>query len=108
MQANKQAVPYLRKQTRESFRTIGDVVKQEQARRLGPVSFKSAAGYRTRVLQRGVVVAQSLRKTTGKRPDYGAFQMRLLLRTVRDNEAEIMRRTEAALDDVSRHWERVP
>jgi hypothetical protein len=98
----------IRKQSREAFRKVGTVVKDDTAQRVAPVSSKSAAGYRTRVLQRGVVVAQSLRKTTGKRPDYGAWQMRQLLRAVAANEDNTVRALERAMDDVARIWETQP
>jgi hypothetical protein len=103
-----QAPNNIRKQNREALRPVGDIVKEDTARRVSPVSSKSAAGYRTRVQQRGVVVVQSLRKTTGKRPDYGAWQMRQLLRSVKVNEADTLRALEKAMDDVARIWETQP
>jgi|SRR5882724_9846858 len=58
---------------------VGDVVRDEARRRFETVSTKTAAGFETRVRVGSsalVVVAQSLRKTTGTRPDFGARQMR--------------------------------
>ena len=70
------------------------------------IGLNLAAGYKVRVRQSGVAVQQSLRKTTGKRPDYGALQMRRALLPALDaNEAETMQKVEAALDDVIRIWE---
>lgn len=63
----------------KDMRQVGDVVRDEARRRFEHVSAKTAAGFDTRVrLGSGalVVVGQSLRKTSGKRPDYGARQMR--------------------------------
>jgi hypothetical protein len=58
-----------RKEVRAAFREVGDIVRVDAARRLDGLSPKAAAGLRTRVRQRGVSVEQSLRRTTGKRPN---------------------------------------
>lgn len=57
---------------------VGDVVRDDARRRFEHIDTKTAGGFETRVRLGGgalVVVGQSLRKTTGKRPDYGARQM---------------------------------
>ena len=48
----------------------------------------SASGFRTRVRQRGVSVEQSKKKHGGKRPDYGALQMRRALLPALDTKQE--------------------
>jgi hypothetical protein len=97
----------LRKQMRDTFRAVGEPVRSEAAIRFSTIDARSAAGYRTRVRQRGVIVEQSLRKTTGKHPEYGALQMRrALLPALAANEPETMRRMEHAVDEVCDLWER--
>jgi hypothetical protein len=68
---------------------------------------RSAAGYRVVVRQRGVAVQQSLRKTTGLRPDYGDLQMRkALLPALRREAAETERQMELAIDRIADHFDR--
>ncbi len=82
MRAFKQVESGILPELRADLGKVGDVVRDEARRRFESVSSKTAAGFETRVRVGSsalVVVAQSLRKTTGSRPDYGATQMRLAL-----------------------------
>jgi hypothetical protein len=91
---------------RETFRQVGDVVRQEAAGRFASTDIRSAAGYRTRVRQRGIVVEQSLGRTTGTRPDFGALQMRrALLPALMSNADTLDRGMERALDRVADHFD---
>ena len=103
------AEPKTRKEVRESLRKVGDVVRQDAVRRFSPISTRSAAGYRTRVRQRGVAVQQSLKKTTGKHPEYGSLQMRkALLPALQRNADEVEREFERAIDRIADDFERRP
>jgi hypothetical protein len=94
---------------RGSFREVGDIVRLDASAMLAPVSSRSAAGYRTRVRQRGVVVEQSLRKTTGQHPEWGAYQMRhALLPSMTRNEERVIGAMDHAIDQVCDHFERGP
>ena len=67
----------------------------------------SAAGYRVRVRQRGVEVEQSLRKTTGKHPEYGSAQMRHgLIPAAKAKEPEFVAGVEAAISVICDRFER--
>lgn len=91
----------LSRETRAVFREVGEEVRIEAASRFERYSPKSAAGFRVRVRQHGVDVEQSLRRSTGTRPDFGALNMtRGLLPALEDREASIERRTEEAIDNV--------
>ena len=106
VKASRELPANSRRELRKAFRESGELVRSDAAARFSPIDARSAAGYKVRVRQSGVAVQQSLRKTTGKRPDYGALQMRRALLPALDaNEAETMQRIEAALDDVIRIWE---
>ena len=106
IKASRELPANSRRELRKAFRESGELVRSDAAARFTPIDARSAAGYTVRVRQSGVAVQQSLRKTTGKRPDYGALQMRRALLPALDaNEAETMQRIEAALDDVIRIWE---
>lgn len=95
-----------KKQVRGTFRKVGDIVKVEAAARFASYDARSAAGYRTVVRQRGVSVEQSLRKTTGKRPDFGALQMtKALIPALDDKADEVEHAMEAAIDKVADHFE---
>ena len=91
-----------KREVRKTFREVGEIVRAEAERRMDDISVQSAHGYRVRVRQRGVAVEQSLRKTTGKRPDYGALQMRhALLPALEAKEGETVRAFEHAIDVVA-------
>jgi hypothetical protein len=99
--ANKESRRYIR----ETLKEVGFAVQRDAVRRMSPISSKSAAGYKVSVRQRGVEVRQSLRKTTGRHPEFGALQMvRVLLPALADNEVRTEREMELALDRVSAHF----
>ena len=88
LKACAQGEPSTRKFVREAFRDVGEVVRADAAARFQSIDSKTAAGYRVRVRQRGVAVAQSLKKVDGKHGQYGGLQMAKALRpAVRENEA---------------------
>lgn len=106
LRASDRAGKDTKKETRETFRKVGDLVRIEGQRLFTQYNPRSAAGYRTRVRVRGVIVEQSLRKTTGDRPDYGALQMRVGLIPALENEADAVEREfELALDRVADHFD---
>jgi hypothetical protein len=101
MQALAKTDKASRKAVRDELRAAAEHVRVEAGARMFATSAKSAAGYRTRVRQRGVAVEQSLRKTTGQHPNYGALQMRRALVPALDaNEQRTVHEMEQALDRV--------
>lgn len=74
----------LEKALREGLREGGQRVQGEVTARFRKHSQKTARGFRTYVRTRGVSVEQSLRKTTGKRSDWGGVQMAVGLLPARD------------------------
>lgn len=96
-----------KKEVRAALREVGNLVKVEGAKRFENVDARSAAGFRTVVRQRGVSVEQSLRKTTGLRPDFGALQMRkALLPALAFEDINVERQMEHAIDRVADHFDR--
>lgn len=94
-----------KRKIRATFRAVGDTVRNDATARFAPVDARSAAGYRTRVRQRGIVVEQSLRKTTGQHPEWGSYQMRhALLPALMSNQDEMNDKLEQALDAVAAHF----
>lgn len=85
-----------KKFVRGTYREVGNIVKVEGARRVLVEGQKNdertAAGFRTYVRARGVSVEQSLRKTTGKHPEYGAWQMRHGLVPALEAKADVVER----------------
>jgi hypothetical protein len=101
MQALARTDKASRKAVRDELRQAGEHVRVEAGGRFVATDSKSAAGYKTRVRQRGVAVEQSLRKTTGLHPEFGALQMRrALVPALEGNEQRTVREMEAALDRV--------
>lgn len=95
-----------RTETRAAFRESGDVLRVEWANRLRVISAKSAAGLRTRVRTRGISVEQTIGKTTGLRPDFGALQKRRGVASLEAKRREIEHSFEKALDRIADHFDR--
>jgi hypothetical protein len=105
IRALKTLEPDERRQVRAAFREVGESVRVKAAELFQKYSSVSAAGYKVRVRQRGIAVEQSIRKTTGTRPDYGALQMRQALLPARaDTYAHTQAEFEKALDKVVEHF----
>lgn len=91
-----------KKKVRDRLKEAGDVVREEASRLFSPVSAKTAGGYKVRARVSGVHVEQSLRKTTGMRPDFGALQMRrALVPALINKEDDVYREMEKAADDLA-------
>lgn len=75
----------------------------DKLRALQPASTRSADGIIVRVRNAGLVtVEQKERKTTGRRPDWGATQMtHALLPAAEEKGAEAVRSVEDAIDEVA-------
>lgn len=93
-----------RREVRATLREAGDVVKEDWQARMRSIDERSAAGLRTVVRVRGVSVEQSLRKTTGKHPEYGALQMRRGIHAVDAKRDQAERAMERAIDKVADHF----
>lgn len=105
IRATDRAGKDLRRETRATFRKVGDIVRQEvreELRDLTPRSPRTEQGYRTIVRTRGVSVEQTKRKTTGLRPDWAVTQVREALDPATENkEREVVEAFEDALDRVA-------
>lgn len=107
LRAAKDAGTATNVEVREALRKTGEIVRADAAPRLAKYSTRSAAGLKVRVRQRGVGVEQSLRKTTGERPDYGSLQMRkALLPAVAKTEPQWEAEFDKALDHIIEVFER--
>lgn len=95
-----------KREVRAAFRLVGRSVLTDWSRRLAPIDTRSALGLKTRVRARGVSVEQSIRRTTGLHPEYGALQMRLGLRAATSKQHETERAMEDAIDHVADHFDR--
>lgn len=91
-----------RKVVRDRLREVGGVVRVDAANRLQEYDDRSARGLKVRVRAAGIFVEQSLRRTTGLRPDYGALQMtRALIPAVEATEPQMVREMEKAADELA-------
>ena len=107
MRAFQRADREQRLELRHALRDVGAIVQRDAVSRFSPVDARSAAGFKVRVRQKGVAVEQSLRKTTGRRPDYGSLQMRrALLPALASKQGEVEQELEHALDKVADHFNR--
>ncbi len=108
VRASKFLIPTEQKETRAALARAGEIIQADAAQRFDKYSTRSAAGFRTRVRVRGVEVEQSLRKTTGLHPEWGALQMRRgLLPALYDKQDEVEAELEKALDEVTAIFNRV-
>lgn len=97
------ALPAAQQKTlKVAYRKAGQAIADDGSRRiqaLDPPSDKTAAGYRVYVRLRGLEVDQTLRKTTGLRPDWGKTQMRYgLVPALEDNRDQVIADVEVAMD----------
>lgn len=91
---------------RSMLRTVGEILRVDAQQRFSRIDARSAAGFRVSVRQQGVFVQQSLRKTTGTRPDYGSLQMRVgLLAALTHRETDVEHAFEHALDGIADHFD---
>src|SRR4051812_8576576 len=87
---------------RTTLRQAVDPVRMDAAARVADKNARTATGYKGRIRQRGVAVEQSLRKTTGLHPEWGAWQMRhALVPALEDNEEKTNQLMEQSLDMVA-------
>jgi hypothetical protein len=106
LRATDRASRESKRYVRETFREVGDDVRKDSATRLTKYSPRSAARIRTVVRRRGISVEQTLRRTTGLRPDFGALQMRrALVPALDDNAPALERKLEHAMDRVADHFD---
>ena len=91
-----------KRMVRKELRQAAEGVRAEAQLRFSAIDTRTAAGYRVAVRQKGIAVVQSLRKTTGRRPDYGTLQMRRALLPARDSAAaNLQHEIEAAFDRIA-------
>jgi len=84
------------------FKRVGEIVREDAASRFSAYDARSAAGFRTKTLTKGVKVEQSRRKTTGKRGDYGALMMRRgLLPALDDKQDAVIDEMTKALEEIA-------
>lgn len=88
---------------RDRLRKVGEAVRASGERRFSRYDSDSASGYGVSVRRTGMIsVEQRKRKTTGKRPDYGALQMtRALIPALDEHSDDVVRETEEAMDDIA-------
>ena len=98
--SDKDSLKALRKELREA----GKLVSTEARTRFSGVHPYSAMGIRPRTRSGlTVTVEQTRKRTTGKRPDFGALQMRrALVPALEDQRDKVEERVERAIDRVGR------
>lgn len=102
LQATAKAEKETKKRIRARFREAGEIVKRDAAGKFLKYDYHTAAGFRVVVRARGVSVEQKLRRTTGKRGDFGALQMtRALIPAADEKTNKIMAEFEKALDELA-------
>jgi hypothetical protein len=102
MAAFRKAEGDLDKELRRELLAVGEPVAEDARGRLSAYNPRSAAGIRARLRSGTTVVAeQRLGKTTGRRGDWGALQMRRALSpALAAHEGEIVQRLDAMLGRV--------
>ena len=80
LKACTQAEPNVRKEVRETFREVGDIIRHDATRRFSPINCgDQPAGSAPGSGRRGSPSNSRNGKTTGKHPEYGSLQMRAAL-----------------------------
>lgn len=89
-----------KKLVRDRFKKSGEIVRSEASTQFDHIDSSDAGSFRVAVRTRGVAVEQRRKRTTGKRPDYGALQMRYLSAALDAKQDEVVRDVDKALDDI--------
>ncbi len=106
LHATDHAGPVAKKEVRDAFRDVGKVVRTAAEVKFVRFDVNTAQHFKVVVRQRGVSVEQTLRKTTGLRPDFGALQMKkALIPALDENQGEVENRMELALERVARQFQ---
>ena len=63
------------KELRDELKSVGGIVRDDAASRFSGYDMRSAAGFKVRSRGASILVQQSIRKTSGLRPDYGTLMM---------------------------------
>jgi hypothetical protein len=94
----------LKRELEDELRAAGTIVATSARAKFVGIDQRSSAGFKSKTKGFGrVVVQQSRRKTTGRRPDFGSLQMRrALLPAVAENEPQVLRAVEGMLDRIGR------
>ena len=102
LRATSRAEKGTKKRIQTRFRAVGEIVRRDATARISTYDAHTAGGYRVRVRQRGVEVEQRLRRTTGKRGDWGALQMdKGLIPAAEQNANQIRTEFQKALDELA-------
>lgn len=101
------AQPETKAAVKSALKAVAEPVRADAAQRFSVIDARSAAGFRVVVRTRGIAVEQSIKRTTGLHPEYGALQMtRALLPARADQKERIEQEFERALDVVVAHFNR--
>lgn len=97
-----------KKAVRDRLRKVGEIVRDDARGLFASYDERTASRFGVSVRRTGVVsVEQRLRRTTGKRPDFGGLQMRkALLPALEQDKDKVEREFERALDDIADIFER--
>lgn len=84
---------------RPALRRAAEPVRAEAAARFFRYDPRSAAGFKIRVRARGVAVEQTLKRTTGLHPEFGALNMtQALLPALEDKGEQVRNEIEKMVD----------
>lgn len=102
--ADKATKKLVRDELRKAAEPVRDSARLKLTKGVArsPSIARTAAGYRVIVRRTGIVsVEQKLRKTTGKRPDFGALQMReALVPALEENRDDVNREMDDAVERI--------
>jgi hypothetical protein len=101
MRAVSKADKSVRKDVRAALRETAEPVRTEATAMFSITDARSAAGFRVAVRQRGVAVEQRYGRTTGKHPEFGRKQMRVLRAALASNAPHIEKGVEKAIDKIA-------
>jgi hypothetical protein len=101
MRAVSKAEKSVRKDVRAALRETAEPVRTEATAMFSITDARSAAGFRVAVRQRGVAVEQRYGRTTGKHPEFGRKQMRVLRAALAANASHIEHGVEKAIDKIA-------
>jgi hypothetical protein len=104
--AARKAGSAVNKEVRAAFREVAEPVRADATAMFSITDARSAAGFRVAVRARGVAVEQRYGTTTGKHPEFGRKQMRVLRAALAANQTQVDRSVDKAIEKVADIFDR--
>lgn len=92
----------LRTELRQGLQRAAEPVVNQSRAEVAQLDARSAAGIRARVKGASAYVEQRKGRVTGQHPEWGAYQIRVMLRALFARQEQVVKQVESVLDTLGR------